>query len=175
MTATLTSPTARWHATKRWGQSERLSCCLPSLLWWTMHHSPKLHCSTSWWIQVSRGTSIWSDLFTRNDALGVMLVLLALFKFKIMPGILHPRIKIISSFIHPNAIPFFLLWNTKIDFFLKNNPSLSVHLMQVDGPLKIGVLKSTQNEHDGNPYDSGWKISVSWSETIGVCDKNINI
>lgn len=47
--------------------------------------------------------------------------------------------------------------------------------MQVDGPLKIGVPKSTQNEHDGKPYDFGWKISILWSETIGVCDKNINI
>jgi len=52
MTATLTSPTARWHATERWGQSERLSCCLPSLLWWTMRHLPWLHSFTSHWIQV---------------------------------------------------------------------------------------------------------------------------
>lgn len=47
--------------------------------------------------------------------------------------------------------------------------------MQVDGSLKIGISKTTQNEHDGNPYNSGWKISVLWSETIGVCDKNIHI
>lgn len=47
--------------------------------------------------------------------------------------------------------------------------------MKVDGPLKIGVSKTTQKEHDGDPYDSGWKISILWSETIEVCVKNINI